>query len=82
MVIPMSVVEVLAGSPVSEQLRDAAAELAFRLAHGEFDELNQAQRDDLQGLAQMLVAWSLRVAALEAASAPMPSDWQGRPINS
>ena len=82
MVIPVSAVEALAASPVSEQLRDAAAELAFRLAHGEFGELDQAQRGDLQGLAQMLVTWSQRVAAMEVASAPMPSEWRGRSLNS
>ena len=82
MVIPSSVLDSLSATPVSEQLRDAAAELGFRLSQGEYDDLDEAQRADLQGLAQMLDAWSRLVAAMEAAALPRPAEWRDRPLNS
>lgn len=82
MVIPSSVLDALAATPVSEQMRDAAAELAFRLAQGEYDDLDEGQRADLQGLAQMLDAWARLVAAMEAAGLPRPAELRDRPLNS
>ena len=70
MVIPISVLESLSGTPTSEQMRDAAAELAFRIAHGEYDDLDEIHRVDLQALAEILEMWSRRVAELEAAMHP------------
>jgi hypothetical protein len=64
--IPPSVLESLSGIMVSQQLREAAADLGFRLAHGEYDDLDDMQRADLQSLSQMLEYWSGRVAELEA----------------
>lgn len=54
----------------SQQMRDAAAELELRLSHGEFDDLDDMQRMDLQSLAQMLEHWARRVSELEAAMRP------------
>ena len=70
MVIPASVLESLSGTPTSQQMRDAAAELAFRLVQGEYDDLDDLQRIDLQALSQILDAWSRRVAELEAGVYP------------
>jgi hypothetical protein len=68
--IPPSVLEGLSGIAVSQQLREAGSDLGFRLAHGEYDDLEEMQRTDLQALAQMLEYWSGRVAELEAAVRP------------
>lgn len=65
MVIPASVLESLSATPASQQMRDAAAELAFRIAHGEYDDLDDSQRMDLQALSQILDSWARRVAELE-----------------
>ena len=65
--IPPTVFESLSGITVSQQLRDAASELGFRLAHGTYDDLDDMQRADLHSLSQMLEYWSARVAELEAA---------------
>ena len=70
MVIPVSVIESLSGVPTSQQMRDAAAELNFRAAHGEYDDLDDMQRNELLALAQMLEAWARRVAELEATAMP------------
>lgn len=70
MVIPASVLESLSGTPTSQQMRDASAELAFRLAQGEYDDLDDLQRMDLQALSQILDAWARRVAELEAGVYP------------
>ena len=70
MVIPAAVLESLSGTPASQQMRDAAAELAFRLAQGEYDDLDDLQRMDLQALSQVLDVWSRRVADLEAGVYP------------
>jgi hypothetical protein len=56
--------------PTSQQMRDAAAEMALRLAHGEYDDLDDMQRMDLQSLVQMLEHWARRVSELEAAMMP------------
>lgn len=64
--IPASVLESLYGSPASQQMRDAAGELALRIGQGEFDVLDEMQRNDLQWLALMLQAWARRVQVLEA----------------
>jgi hypothetical protein len=82
MVIPNSVLDSLSATPVSEQLRDAGAELGFRLAQGEYDDLDEGQRSDLLGLAQMLDAWARLVAAMEAAALPRSAEWRDRPLNS
>ena len=55
---------------LDQQMRDAAAELAFRIAQGEYDDLDDLQRTDLEALAQVLEAWSRRVAELETAIYP------------
>lgn len=68
--IPPSTMESLSDVPVSQQLREASADLGFRIAHGEFDDLEDYQRADLQSLAQMLDYWSARVADLEDAIRP------------
>lgn len=68
--IPPSVLESLSGIAVSQQLREAASELGFRLAHGDYDDLDDMQRADLHSLSQMLEYWSARVAELEAALRP------------
>lgn len=52
---PPSALEGLSDLPVSQQLREAAADLGFRIAHGEYDDVDDYQRADLQSLAQMLV---------------------------
>ncbi|MCC6718042.1 MAG: hypothetical protein IT555_09165 [Acetobacteraceae bacterium] len=70
MVIPISVLENLSGTPTSQQMRDAAAELAFRISRGEYDDLEDMYRVDLQALAEILVMWARRVAALETATQP------------
>ncbi len=70
MVISAAVLESLSGTPTSLQMRDAAAELAFRIAQGEYDDLDDLQRTDLEALAQVLEAWSRRVAELETAIYP------------
>lgn len=67
MVIPPSVFEFLSGVEVSQQLREAASDLGVRIAQGEYDDLEEHQRTDLQSLAQMLDYWSSRVADLEGA---------------
>ena len=64
--IPASLLESLYGSPASHQMRDAANELALRIAEGEFDDLDDMQRNDLQWLSLMLQAWARRVQVLEA----------------
>jgi len=81
-VIPNSVLESLSATPVSEQLRDAGADLALRLAQGEYDDLDEGQRTDLQALVQMLEVWARRVAAMEASALPRASEWRDRPLNS
>ena len=73
MVIPVSVLESLSGVPISQQMRDAAAELNFRIAHGEYDDLDEMQRTDLQALAQMLEVWARRVTELETTAVPAGS---------
>lgn len=42
----------------------------FRLTQGEYDDLDDMQRMDLQALSQILEAWSRRVAELEAGVYP------------
>jgi hypothetical protein len=75
-VIPASVLESLYGSPASQQMRDAASELAVRIEQGEFDDLDELQRNDLQWLALMLQAWARRVQVLEAVLVPTGADEQ------
>lgn len=70
MVIPASVLSSLSDTPASQQMRDAAGELAFRIAQGEYDDLDDMQRMDLQALSQILEAWARRVADLEAVVCP------------
>jgi hypothetical protein len=65
MTIPASVLEGLYGSPASQQMRDAAMELVMRIEQGEFDDLDEMQRNDLHWLALMLQAWARRVQVLE-----------------
>jgi hypothetical protein len=65
MTIPASVLESLYGSPASQQMRDAAMELVMRIEQGEFDDLDEMQRNDLHWLALMLQAWARRVQVLE-----------------
>ena len=74
--IPASVLESLYGSPASQQMRDAANELALRIEQGEFDDLDELQRNDLQWLALMLQAWARRVQVLEAVLVPTGADDQ------
>jgi hypothetical protein len=69
-VIPGSILDLLSSTPTSQQMRDAANELGLRIAHGEFDDLDDMQRGDLQALAQMLEHWARRVMDLEAAMLP------------
>jgi hypothetical protein len=69
-VIPASVVDSLYETPASAQLRDAAVELALRIAQGEFDDLDELQRNDLTWLSMMLHIWARRVQSLEAAPPP------------
>ena len=76
MVISAAVLESLSGTPTSLQMRDAAAELAFRIAQGEYDDLDELQRTDLQALAQVLEAWSRRVAELEIGIYPQGPEEQ------
>lgn len=68
--IPPSIFEQLSSTPISQQLRDAANDLALRIAQGEYDDLDDGQRGDLQALAQMLEHWARRVTELEAAMLP------------
>lgn len=68
--IPPTVLESLSGIAVSQQLREAASDLGFRLAHGDYDDLDEMQRADLESLAQMLEYWAGRVAELEGAVRP------------
>ena len=68
--IPPAALESLSVSPTSQQMREAAAELEFRLDHGEFDDLDEMQRSDLDMLAKMIALWACRVADLEAAMQP------------
>lgn len=76
MVIPTAVLDGLSNTPTSQQMRDAAAELAFRIAHGEYDELDEMHRIDLQALSEILEAWARRVAELEAAIYPTQTSEQ------
>ena len=76
MVIPASVLESMSGTPTSQQMRDAAAELAFRVTHGEYDDLDDLQRMDLQALSQILDTWARRVAELEAGVFPQGPEEQ------
>ena len=69
--IPGSIFEQISSTPTSQQMRDAANELGLRIAHGEFDDLDDMQRGDLQVLAQMLEPWARRVMDLEAAMLPL-----------
>ncbi len=69
--IPGSIFEQISSTPTSQQMRDAANELGLRIAHGEFDDLDDMQRGDLQVLAQMLEHWARRVMDLEAAMLPL-----------
>lgn len=52
--------------PTSQQMRDAGAELAARISHGEYDDLDEYLRHDLEWLAAMLRAWACRVGTLES----------------
>jgi hypothetical protein len=63
--IPTAVLDSLSAIPVSQQIRDAAAELAGRLSDGDFDDLDDVQRNDLDWLPLMLSAWAVRIQALE-----------------
>jgi len=72
-VIPDSIFDHLSSTPTSQQMRDAANELGLRIAQGEFDDLDDMQRGDLQALAQMLEHWARRVMDLEAAMLPPPA---------
>jgi CheY-specific phosphatase CheX len=55
--------------PLSHELQDAAAELACRIEHGEFDDLDEMQMADLKALSNMLAHWSCRAQALEICAA-------------
>jgi len=68
--IPPAVIEALSATPISLQMREAAAELLFRASHGEFDDLDDMPRTDLEMLAAMLAFWAGRVAELEMATRP------------
>ncbi len=68
--IPPAVMESLSVTPTSQQMRDAAAELMFRISHGEFDDLDDTQRTDLEMLAAMLEMWARQVLELESAARP------------
>jgi hypothetical protein len=60
--------EILDPNPLSRELKDAADELACRIEHGEFDDLDEMQMADLKGLATMLSRWATRARALEHAT--------------
>lgn len=68
--IPDSIFDQLSSTPISQQMRDAANELGLRIVQGEFDDLDDTQRGDLQALAQMLEHWARRVLDLESAMLP------------
>jgi len=68
--IPPAVIEALSATPISLQMREAAAELLFRASHGEFDDLDDTQRTDLEMLAAMLEMWARQVLELESAARP------------
>lgn len=63
--IPPRILDSLAATPVSLQIRDTATELAVRIEGGEFDDLDDLQRMDLQWLTVIMQAWARRVQALE-----------------
>ena len=64
-------------NPLSRELKDAADELACRIEHGEFDDLDDMQMADIKGLVSMLARWATRASALEhtapVANPPVPS---------
>lgn len=57
--------EMLDLNPLSRELQDAASELACRIEHGEFDDLDDMQMADIKGLATMLTRWATRARGLE-----------------
>ena len=58
---------------LSRELHDAATELACRIDHGEFDDLDEMQMADIKGLATMLQQWATRAQALELGHHETPS---------
>ena len=66
--IPSAVLDSLAYSCSSQQMCAAAADLTVRINEGEYDNLDDAQLNDLQDLAVMLRSWAARVQTFEQLS--------------
>lgn len=66
--------DILDPTPLSRELKDAADELACRIEHGEFDDLDEMQMADIKGLATMLSRWATRASALEHTAPDAPGN--------
>ncbi len=51
--------------PLSREIADAADELALRIDHGEFDDLEDPQMADLRMLATLMAQWAEHAQAIE-----------------
>lgn len=52
-------------SALSREMADAAEELACRIEHGEFDDLEEPQMADLRMLSALMAQWAEHAQALE-----------------
>lgn len=55
-----------APAPLSQEIADAAEELSCRIAHGEFDGLEDCQMADLRMLSALMAQWAGHAQAIEA----------------
>jgi len=52
-------------STLSQEMADAAGELATRIALGEFDDLDEGQMSDLRALSEAMEQWAAMAQAME-----------------
>lgn len=58
---------------LSQEIADAAEELACRIECGEFDDLDEPQMADLRMLSALMAQWAGHAQALEQRAAPVGS---------
>jgi hypothetical protein len=51
---------------LSSEIMTAAGDLASRIEHGEFDDLDEVQMEDLRGLSAMMCHWATMARVMES----------------
>ena len=63
-----------AHATLSQEMFDAAGELASRIELGEFDDLDEGQMSDLRALSEAMEQWAAKASTMEERLLLMPGD--------